>query len=93
MVVADDGEHATQRRGTRSIGMFEHVPRPVDARRLPVPDSEQAIIFCTGEQAELLAAPDSGCAKVFVQAFPEFDVVGVEPFLGRAQLLVVTAKR
>ena len=73
--------------------MLESVSRPVNAGRLAVPDAEQAIILCAGKQAELLAAPDSRCAEVFVQAFPELYVVLVQPCLGRAKLLVIPAPR
>ena len=93
MVVADDRQHTAMIGGAGSVGMFEHVTCAVDTRGLAVPDAEQAIIFCAGEQAELLAAPDGSCAKVFVQAFPELDIVRVEPFLRGTQLLVVAAQR
>jgi hypothetical protein len=92
VVVADNGEHAAECGRACGIGMLEHVARAVDARRLAVPDAEQAIIFRAREQAELLAAPDGCGAEVFVQAFPEFDVMRVQPFLRGAQLLVISAK-
>jgi hypothetical protein len=72
--------------------MLEHVARAVDAWGLAVPDAEQAIIPGAGEQAELLAAPDGCGAEVFVQTFPEFDVMRVQPFLRGAQLLVISTK-
>jgi hypothetical protein len=87
-----NGEHAAKCGRACGIGMLENVARAVDARGLAIPDAEQAIIPGAGKQAELLAAPDGCGAKVFVQAFPEFDVMRVQPFLGGAQLLVISAK-
>ena len=92
VVVADNGQHAAECRRTCRIGVLEDVARPVDARRLAVPDAEQAIIAGARKEAELLAAPDGGGAEIFVQTFPEFDVMCIQPFLGGAQLLVISAK-
>ena len=66
MVVADNGEHTAQRGRTGGVCVLEDVTRAVDAGGLAVPDAEQAIIFCAGEQAELLRAPDSRRAEVLV---------------------------
>ena len=93
MIVADESEHPAQRRRAGGVGMLEHIARPVDAGGLAIPDAEQAIESRAWKQAELLAAPDGGGAKVFVQTFPEFDVVRIQPFLRRTQLLVVSAQR
>ncbi len=93
MVVADDGEYAAMVGGASGVGVFEHIARPVYARGLAVPHAEKAIILRAGEQAELLAAPHSGGTEVFIQTFPEFDVMGIQPFLSGAKLLIVTAQR
>ena len=93
MIVADNRQNAAKSRGPGRVGVFEDIAGAVDARCLAIPDAEQAIEPRAWEETELLRAPDGRGPEVFVQPFPEFDIMVVQPGLGRAQLLVISAER
>ena len=93
MIVAGEAQHAAVFRGARGIAVTEHVAAAIDAGALAVPDADHAIVFGAGRQIELLRAPDRGGREIFVHAGLELDVVLVEMFARRHQLLVVATER
>ena len=93
MVVAADGENPAEPRRAGCVGVLEGVAGAVNARRLAIPDAKQAITFCAREQAKLLRAPDGRRAEIFVEAFPELDLILVEPLASGAKLLVIATQR
>ncbi len=72
MVIGGQRQHAAVARGTRSIGMLEHVAAAVHARALAVPHAEHALHVGAGEQVGLLRTPHHGGAEVLVQAGVNF---------------------
>src|SRR5690554_1729164 len=93
MVVASQSKHAAMFGSAGIVGVLEGVARAVDARPLPVPDAEHAVIAGIAEGARLLRAPNGGRRQVLVHARLEADVVLVEEALCGPQLLVVAAER
>ncbi|MEJ2027977.1 MAG: hypothetical protein P8X52_11215 [Limibacillus sp.] len=73
--------------------MLEDVARAVDARPLAVPDRIDAVVVEVAEDVALLAAPDGGGRKVFIDAQLKLDVVLFDETLGVLQLLVEGAER
>ena len=68
----------------------------VDAVMITTPnhvhfDAARAFLSA-GIDAELLRSPNRCCAQVFVQAFPENDIVRIQTCLCGAKLLVITAE-
>ncbi len=93
MVVAGQQQHAAMARRAGRIGVLEHVDGPVHARPLAIPHREHAVARGAGEQVDLLAAPDGGRGKVFVDAGLEHHVAGRQVLLGLPQGLVDAAQR
>ena len=93
MVIAGHGQHAALGKGPREIGVLEGVAGAVHARRLAVPHAVDAVELRAREKVRLLAAPDGGGGEVFVKAFLEHHLGGLEIFRGAAGLLVQPAKR
>ncbi len=93
MVVAGDRQDAAPGRGAGEVRVLEHVPRPVDARALAVPDAEHAVVVGAGEQVGLLAAPDGGRRQFLVHARLEVHVMLLQQLARAPQLLVVAAER
>src|SRR5579862_8459646 len=75
MIIARDRENAAIFRRARAVGVLERIGRAVDTRPLSVPDREGAIDLGAWEKIRLLAAPDRGRGKIFVEARLETDVV------------------
>ncbi len=78
VVVPHRHQHAAMARGACHVGMAHHVAGTVHPRPLAVPEREDTVIFALAPQLRLLAAPDRGGGKVFVQARLKADVVGVK---------------
>jgi len=94
VVVAGQRQHATIGRGAAGIGLAQHVAGPVDARRLAVPDTEDAVVIAAlAVMGDLLAAPDGGGAEFLVDAGLEHDVGGGKMALRAHQLGVEAGKR
>ncbi len=93
VVVAGQQQHAAMGRGAGGVGVLEHIDRAVDARALAVPHREHAVALRTGEQVDLLRAPDRGGRQVFVQPGLEHHVAARQMGLGLPQRLVEPAQR
>ena len=93
MVIAGQHQDAAVAGRARGIAVLEHVARPVHARTLAVPHGIDAVIARTGEHADLLAAPDGGCAQFLVHARLKLDVVGGQELTRLPQRLIESAKR
>ena len=92
-VVAGEHQHAAVGRGSRHVGVAEHVPRAVDAGPLAVPQAEHPVVPGAGEQARLLGPPHRGRREVLVDPRLEVDVVLVEQRSDLPQLPVDIAER
>ena len=59
MVVARHRQHATPRRGTSHVGVFEHIGATVYTRALAIPNAKDAIKFVAAcwRKTQLLSAP------------------------------------
>jgi hypothetical protein len=73
--------------------MAEDVAAAVDARPLAVPHRKHPVVFRAGEEVDLLRAPDGGGGEVFIDAWLEPDVMGVEMLFRTPQRLVEPAQR
>ena len=93
MIVAHEGQHAAQRRGSRQIGVAEHVAAAVDARTLAVPEAEHAVETALAAHLGLLRAPDAGRRQFLVEAGFEVDVVRLEQLGESHELQVEPAHR
>jgi len=78
MVITGERQDAAIFCRARSVGVFQYVAGPVNTRALAIPEGKDAIMPGTGKQANLLAAPDRCCGKVFVQAGVKLYVVAVQ---------------
>jgi hypothetical protein len=93
MIVAGDRKDAPVTGDAGEIGVLEHVSGAIDARRLAVPEAEDALDPRPRKQPDLLAAPHGRRREVLVHAFLEGDLFGVQKTLRTMQLLIVTAER
>ena len=93
MVVAGDDQHATVLCTAGRVGVVEHVAAAIHARPLAVPHGEHAIVFGTGEQVQLLRAPDGGSCEVFVDPGLKHDVVALQMLFRCPEGLVNAAQR
>ena len=93
VIVARERQHAAVLRGSRVVGVLEHVAAAVDARTLAVPHREHAVVFRARVQVHLLRAPDRGRREVLVQSGLELDVRALEELLRLPQRLVERAER
>ena len=91
VVVAEDREHAAERRAARRVGVLQRVDTSVDPGRLAVPHREDASDF-RRVQRHLLAAPDRRRGEVLVDAGLELDVVALEVLRRRPQCQVDAAE-
>ena len=93
MVVAGQREHAAVGRRAGVVGMLEDVHRAVDARPLAVPDGEDALVLGTGEEPDLLRAPERGGRRILVDAGLEVHAVLLQERLRLPQRPVEIAER
>ena len=93
VIVRRQREHTTQRRGTCSVSVLEHVARAINARTLAVPHAEYAIDLCAREQIRLLRAPNHRRAEIFVETRCELHLRGFEILACTPQLQVKTTQR
>ena len=93
MVVAHEHDDAAMLRRAGGIGMPEDVARAVDARPLPVPHAEHAVVPALATHLGLLGAPQRRRREVFVEARLEHDVARHQIVLGPDELLVEAAER
>ena len=75
VVVTGHHQHAAMAGRAGEVGMLEHVAAAIDARPLAVPHGEDAVAPRTGQQVQLLRAPDRGGRQVLVDARLEADVL------------------
>lgn len=75
------------------VGMLENIAGPVNTRPLAIPHAKDAIIFGIFIHVDLLAAPNNGGGKVFVDACLKFDLLFGQEFLGPPKLLIKPAQR
>lgn len=66
MVVASDGQYPTKSGGARRVSVLEHITGAVHTRTFAIPKREHTVVTGTFKDVDLLAAPDSGSAKVFI---------------------------
>ena len=93
MVVAGNDQHAAMLGRAGRIGVAKNVAAAIHPRPLAIPQAENAIVFRAGEEADLLAAPDSCRGEVFIDAGLEGDVVLGEVLFGLPQAEIEVAKR
>ena len=67
MIVAREHQDAAMLGRSGKIGVLEHIAATIDSGPLAVPHREHAVVFATGVQIDLLAAPDRRRGEVFVQ--------------------------
>ena len=92
-IVAGHQEHATLRVDAADIGVADGVARAVDAGRLAVPHAENTVVAALEVVVGELCTPHGGGAEVFVEAWQELDVVGIELRLVRQHERVDPAQR
>ena len=93
VIIAHQHQHAAQRAGAKQIAVTERIAGAIDAGALAVPNAEHAVVFRLAGERDLLGAGTRGGRQVFVQARLEHDVVLLQKFLRRSQLLIVAAQR
>jgi hypothetical protein len=93
VVVAHEGEHPAVLRRAGEIGVAEHVCRAVDARPLPVPEAEDAVVLALARKLRLLRAPERGGRQFLVQSRLEDDARLLQLLLRAEELLVQPAER
>jgi len=80
-------------RGTEVVGVLHGVHGAVEAGTLAVPESEYAVVAGTGEQIELLRAPDDRRRQFLVHCRLEVDVIILEMTGGFPERAVEPAQR
>ena len=93
MVVACHRDSTTKRGRSGKVGMFENIACAINTGCFAVPNTKHAIIARAGELPQLLAAPDSGSAEIFIEARPELDIVRFHESARALYLHVVATKR
>ena len=93
MIVAHHRDHAAQRRGSRRIGVLEHIGGAIDAGPLAVPDAEHALHGRLGQQRRLLRPPDRRRGDVLVQPRHEMDGAFRQVLLRLVERIIVCAER
>jgi hypothetical protein len=92
-IVTAQRQHASVGRGARVVGVLEGVAGAIDARPLPVPDSEDPVGAWSLVEASLLRAPHRGGGEVLVHTRFETDAVLLEVLARTPQGEVVGAER
>ena len=93
MIVAGDNQYAAVLGCASRVGVAEYVAAAVNPRTLPIPERKDAVVFGAREEAKLLATPNGGGGKVFVDAWLKNDVVLVKMRFGAPQVEVDPAQR
>ena len=73
--------------------MFKHITCAINTGCFAVPNTKHAIIARAGKLPQLLAAPDSGSAKIFIEARPKLDIMRFHESARALNLHVVATKR
>ena len=92
MVVACDRQNAAMKRGTRSVGMLEHIAATVDTRSLAVPHAKDTVVPCARKKIDLLRPPYCGRGQILVHTRPEHHVVRGQLRRGLPEALVQAPK-
>ena len=66
MIIAGYRQHAAVFRGTKGIGVLDHIHAAIHTRAFAIPHTEHAVVSGAGEQIGLLAAPHRGGGQVLV---------------------------
>ena len=77
MVIAGQSQDTTPRRGTRHIGVLEHVRGAVNTWAFAIPNAKHAIEFIAARRrkTQLLCAPQSRGSQLLVHTGLEDDVL------------------
>ena len=77
MVVACERQHTAPRRGTRHIGVLEHVRGAVNTWAFAIPNAKHAVEFIAARRrkTQLLCAPQSRGSQFLVHTGLEHDVL------------------
>nr|UOZ96496.1 hypothetical protein NCPCFENI_00391 [Cupriavidus sp.] len=90
MVIACEGEHAAEARGSGHVGMLKDIGAAINARAFAIPDAKDPIeLLLVREEVELLGTPYGGCSEFFVDAWLKDNVLHSQVGLGGPEGLVV----
>src|SRR5690554_7912956 len=92
VVVARYRQYPTKSGGACRVGVLEDITGAVHTRAFAIPEREHTVVTGTFKDIDLLAAPDSGSAKIFIHAGQKMDIFFFEVVPGFPQSLVKTAE-